>query len=74
MEATEFRRGTTAGRKACTTCGRRPKSMADHWTAERETHGPISTANPEAVRNLPGLQDLSESLGALVINDRRFQS
>lgn len=62
----------TKGRKKCSVCGRLPNSMTEHWSKESASHGPASTENPEALRNLPGLDRLSKSLGALVFNDRRM--
>ena len=67
---TEARPGKTKGRKKCTACGKLPGDMAEHWKRERDTHGPMSTSNPEALRNLPGLDDLSQHLGG-IFSDRR---
>ena len=60
------------GRKKCTTCGKLPQDMVKHWGESADTHGPISTANPEAVRNLPGLKKVSEDLGSIFNNRRRW--
>lgn len=65
------RSSAVKGRKKCTTCGKLPGDMVSHWKTERDTHGPMSTANPEALRNLPGLDSLSKHVGS-IFKDRRL--
>lgn len=65
------RPSAVAGRKKCTACGKLPGNMTEHWKKERDTHGPMSTENPEALRNLPGLDQLSKHVGS-IFSDRRM--
>ena len=65
------RKASIQGRRKCTVCGRIPNSMTEHWGKESATHGPMSTENPDALRNLPGLDQLSQHLGG-IFTDRRM--
>jgi hypothetical protein len=64
------------GRKKCTVCGQMPKSMTEHWQGlageQFQAHGPISSNNPNAMKNFPGLKKISEDLGGLFNNRRSW--
>jgi hypothetical protein len=68
----QVRPSAVKGRKKCTTCGKVPKDMTKHWGESADTHGPIASTNPEALRNFPGLKKISEDLGGLFNNRRRW--
>lgn len=68
---TQSRPSAVKGRRKCTVCGRLPNSMTEHWGKESASHGPMSTENPDALRNLPGLDQLSKHLGG-IFTDRRM--
>lgn len=67
-------KGTTAGRKPCTVCKKRPADMVAHFRENADSHGPLASSNEHAMNNLPGLRTISEGLGRSLLggfNDRR---
>jgi len=50
--------------------------MTEHWQGlageQFQAHGPMSSNNPEALKNFPGLKQVSESLGDLFNNRRSW--